>query len=57
LVKTNLKNREPSLKSKYNNIIDSELVPWGKCEKEPLSVEWKDLEILLFKSSKRNFIL
>lgn len=39
-----MKIGKPFSKSKYFLIFDSEQVPWGKNEKEPIR-EWKDIEI------------
>ena len=43
-VKSCLKQPEPSGKAKYSSETDSELVPWGKGEKNPEQGSEKDPE-------------
>lgn len=46
-----MKIGKPFSKSKYYLIFDSEQVPWGKNEKEPIR-EWKDIEIAYIRQLK-----
>ena len=55
-VKPGQKPGGPPSKAKYSPMTDSELVPWGKGEKNPYKGSEKTLKPIAYKRSKANVL-